>query len=451
MVVASYPSNPAPRAPRKRAVEEDDLITMGSSAMTVERINKILDTDRRMYYRSHDLNDKLYIHMQGFRKIENLEKFSGLRSLFAEANAFEKIEGLENCTKLRSLFIQQNCIRKIEGLHNCPEMWGLNLSDNWVETMENLAELRCLSSLTIVKNRIGVNGLSDLMELKHTTIGTLDLSDNFISDPECLPEVFCKMKHLRVLYLKGNPVVKQIPHYRKTVIASLPELRYLDDRPVFEEDRRYAEAFVAGGLEGEREMRRIVKQEKADYHTRQVESFQKMVAEAKERKRETRGMRANDKYTDETDPVETWKKKQERFIRENPQYDYEVAGAWDKKLSGDTTKVVPKLDVNAPPAPESALSPEEEKISAAKPGTKAAELEKKMEDSSKKTVEAPPAPDWDADIFGSAPSQPAQPVPSKASKPFAPPPRNPEKKLEQKPVAAFGPRGKDVNELDELD
>ena len=40
--------------------------------------------------------------------------------------------------------------------------------------------------------------------------------------------------------LARTPQVKQIPHYRKTVIAMLPELKYLDDRPVFVEDRRTA-------------------------------------------------------------------------------------------------------------------------------------------------------------------------------------------------------------------
>ena len=34
-------------------------ITLGSSEMTLERINQILDSDRRMYYRTHELNDKL--------------------------------------------------------------------------------------------------------------------------------------------------------------------------------------------------------------------------------------------------------------------------------------------------------------------------------------------------------------------------------------------------------
>jgi hypothetical protein len=36
----------------------------------------------------------------------------------------------------------------------------------------------------------------------------------------------------------GNPVVKQIKYYRKTVIASIPNLKYLDDRPVFDDERR---------------------------------------------------------------------------------------------------------------------------------------------------------------------------------------------------------------------
>merc|ERR1719420_2260699 len=256
--------------------------------------------------------------------------------------------------------------------------------------------------------------LRDVLGLKHTTIATLDLSDNHISDPEVLPQVFAKMKELRVLYLKGNPVVRAIPNYRKTVIASLPDLKYLDDRPVFDEDRRYAEAFVAAGLEGEREMRRIIKKEKEDYHTKQLEAFQRLMAEGKERKREYAAMRAEDKYTEDNDPVETWKQKQERFTREHPEYDYEEAGAWDKKVSGDTTKNIPKLDVNFKDTSEeakvdkkqeadakkaeAAAKPGAGTVGAAKEGTAAAALEKKMmekEEKDKAVKEAPPPPKWD--------------------------------------------------------
>ena len=48
---------------------------------------------------------------------------------------------------------------------------------------------------------------------------------------------------LRCLYLKGNPAVSCIRNYRKAVIASIPTLTYLDDRPIFDAERRCAEAW----------------------------------------------------------------------------------------------------------------------------------------------------------------------------------------------------------------
>lgn len=45
------------------------------------------------------------------------------------------------------------------------------------------------------------------------------------------------------------------------MIHRIPTLKYLDDKPVFEEERRYVEAFFRGGLEAEREERRKYKKE----------------------------------------------------------------------------------------------------------------------------------------------------------------------------------------------
>jgi len=41
------------------------------------------------------------------------------------------------------------------------------------------------------------------------------------------------MLNLKVLYLLNNEVIKHISNYRKTFINKIPELTYLDDKPVF--------------------------------------------------------------------------------------------------------------------------------------------------------------------------------------------------------------------------
>lgn len=81
------------------------------------------------------------------------------------------------------------------------------------------------------------------------TINTLDLQHNSIADPAVL-EVLVRLPNLAVLYLQGNPCVKQTPHYRRTYIARIPTLRFLDDRPVFDDERQRAEAFYAVVAEG---------------------------------------------------------------------------------------------------------------------------------------------------------------------------------------------------------
>ena len=48
------------------------------------------------------------------------------------------------------------------------------------------------------------------------------------------------MPELSILYLQGNSINKNILHYRKTLIVNIANLRYLDEYPVFDEERRFA-------------------------------------------------------------------------------------------------------------------------------------------------------------------------------------------------------------------
>lgn len=54
---------------------------------------------------------------------------------------------------------------------------------------------------------------------------------------------------LSVLYLFNNPITLKILDYRKQLIFMIPTLKYLDTKPVFYEERRFAEAWKRGGAE----------------------------------------------------------------------------------------------------------------------------------------------------------------------------------------------------------
>lgn len=68
------------------------------------------------------------------------------------------------------------------------------------------------------------------------------------------------------------------------MIFKLPNLRFLDDRPVFPEDRRKAEAYMTGGIEAERAVAKQIKQEQHDARVANHEAFQLMIKTAREKK-----------------------------------------------------------------------------------------------------------------------------------------------------------------------
>lgn len=146
-----------------------------------------------------------------------------------------------------------------------------------------------------------------------------------------LDEVLVKMPKLKVLYMQNNEVCKgnKIPGYRKTIIAKIKSLTYLDDRPVFPEDRRHAEAYHRGGIEAEREERDIIRKEKDEKHHKNHVAFKEMMRKAREEKRsaDEAKARAEAEARGETweapKPSEEKPKADEKPAEEEPQI-YEV-------------------------------------------------------------------------------------------------------------------------------
>ncbi|GBG33349.1 Dynein assembly factor 1, axonemal [Hondaea fermentalgiana] len=243
--------------------------------------------EKNKLYRTPRLNDKLYLHYKGWKRIENLDEYTGLKVLWLEGNGLLKIEGLEHQKELRTLYLHENVLEKIENLENQANLDTLNLAQNFIEKIENLEHMKELKTLLLPQNR-----LKELANIEHVTklpeLSCLDIQKNKIEDPAIL-DVLERCEKLSVLYLQGNPCVKKIRFYRKTTIARLKSLKYLDDRPVFPEERLRAEAWCRGLAEGsveaaracekaELDRQRKEKQEKEEANFR---AFEKMMLDGK--------------------------------------------------------------------------------------------------------------------------------------------------------------------------
>ena len=250
--------------PKLGEKKEDILSQHEMSRKAIDHI--LLNETKTKYYPVHELNESLYLHFKGFSKIDNLSTFKNLKALYLEGNKISKIENLDSLINLTSLFLHENTIQKIEGLDNLVNLTNLNLSDNLIKKIEGISKLINLTDFLIKRNRIGFEGLEDLKGLLDTgkELRVLDISDNYIQDVKIVDEILSKIPNLKVLYLSGNEVTRKIPNYRKTLIGKIKNLTYIDNKPIFNDEKRYALAFCNGGYEEERKEREKVKNEKKE-------------------------------------------------------------------------------------------------------------------------------------------------------------------------------------------
>ena len=205
-------------------------------------------------YDSPKLNVNIYLHFQGFRKIQNLDNFTNLQVLYLENNSINKIEGLDKLINLTCLYLQNNYIKEIENLENNTKLSILNLSNNKIQSIPNISYLDKLENLYISKNSLStIQNLEGLLNLK--SLSLLDIQNNpFSVSPDDLITFLNKLEKLKVLYLKGD-ITRLIPNYRRTLIVKIKNLTYLDDKPIKNEDKVGAEAYFKGGYQAEKEAR----------------------------------------------------------------------------------------------------------------------------------------------------------------------------------------------------
>lgn len=155
----------------------------GLPEMTLDEIK--LNCLENNGYETPELNDKLYLHFRGFKKIENLELYTGCKSIWLDSNGFEFIENLSALVELRCLYLSKNLIGKIEGLNSLINLTILDLSNNRISMIENLS---CCPSLQTVN--VAHNALSTVESITHfkdcPSITNIDMTNNRL----CADEAF---------------------------------------------------------------------------------------------------------------------------------------------------------------------------------------------------------------------------------------------------------------------
>eukprot|EP00347_Sterkiella_histriomuscorum_P004474 403360327 len=266
---------------QKKAVMEKDA--EGNNIIT-EKFLKDLCEENLQYVTPH-LNDTLYLHYKGFKKIQNLEKYANLKSIWLECNGITKIEGLGHLQQLRMLYLHQNSIDKMEGLDELVNLVTLNLSHNRIKKIEGISNLVSLKSLDVSHNIISeLEGFEQILTCPSLT--SVDLSNNQIDCQEEIVPFFSQCQNLACLYLKGNPCVRKVSMYRKRLTVGMKNLYYLDDRPIFEIERLSADAWAQGGAEAELEAKRVYQEKKTNEMKSITARNRELAEEGKKRRKE---------------------------------------------------------------------------------------------------------------------------------------------------------------------
>lgn len=253
---------------KKRLETKTKEANNGVPEMSVDEIR--LTCLQNNGYETPELNDKLYLHFRGFRRIEHLDAYTGCKSIWLDSNGFDKIENLDALKELRCLYLSKNLIRKVEGLSSLVNLTILDLSYNRLTHLENLSCCPALQTLNV-----SYNSLSTVHSIRHLegcqALTNIDITNNRLENNEEFITFLPTIPNLITLSINGNDITK-ISSFRKKMIAAMPRLCYLD-RPVEEQERLFAVAFMNGGNEAEMIARQDWKEKQNQKRIAEMQEF----------------------------------------------------------------------------------------------------------------------------------------------------------------------------------
>ena len=181
--------------------------------MSTQSLRKLC-RERNLFSSKLDLNDVLHLQCKGIDKIEGLEEFTGLKTLYLESNAICEIENLEPTKEnMRCLYLGKNMIKRTIGLSLLTELQVLDLADNTITKLEGIGCLTKLRNLNISGNKLqSVEDVQELASLNHN-LETLDVANNRLSGSFAVVDFICETfggdgHQLKWLRTVGNPFIK---------------------------------------------------------------------------------------------------------------------------------------------------------------------------------------------------------------------------------------------------
>lgn len=247
-----------------------------------------------------ELNEVLILHYRGFRKIEHLDEYHNVRSIFLECNGISKIENLEVMPQLVSLYLQSNCITRMENLDLLSNLQYLNLSHNSISEVQNLGRLSMLDTLNLAANKFeDVEKLKGLSE--RPSLRSVDVSSNYFEDGDALVNFWeSNLPNVQCLYLHHNPCSRALKDSRRRLISRLSQLRWIDERPVTAMERAGCEAWAVGGKEAEMEAKHAHWLKEKEEKERSFQNFRRVQqAHAERAKAQKEALRRRDAARDQ--------------------------------------------------------------------------------------------------------------------------------------------------------
>ena len=249
--------------------------TPNSTSSSVVSVSSIAAVCRHRadQYETAVINDVLHLSYQGYSACTTdvFASFTTLNTLYLDHNKLTaaSLAALSSAPLLTALFLHSNHITSLASLPALERLRTLNVSENALTELRGVEQLTSLVTLDASHNAIAT------IEPVHTLslLRDLLLSHNCIAASSSPTANLTALPALRVLHLHHNPLVTQQPAYRRTLLSQLPSLQWLDERGVREDERVGVEGWKESGMQGEREARGRLLDERREKEERQWQQW----------------------------------------------------------------------------------------------------------------------------------------------------------------------------------